>query len=93
LARYLVERHFSVGTEEMQAMGRRSREILEERFPDVKWEHSHVAVDEDGNVQTFCLYEAPDEDSIRRHANELGSHEVTRVAEIVGDVTPADFPS
>ncbi|MFL5823847.1 MAG: nickel-binding protein [Solirubrobacteraceae bacterium] len=93
MPRYLVERQFSVGQDEMQTLGRRSREIAEERFPEVKWEHSHVAVGDDGNVQTFCLYEAPDESSIRQHAQELGSHQILRVAEIVGDVTPADFPS
>jgi hypothetical protein len=43
-------------------------------------------------VKTFCLYAAPSEDVIRRHAQELGHHEVLRVVEIVGDVTAADFP-
>lgn len=93
MPRYLVERQFSVGEEQMNALGRRSREIAEERFPEITWEYSHVAVDDDGRVQTFCLYEAPSEDVIRRHAQELGWHQIVRVAEIVGDVTPADFPS
>jgi hypothetical protein len=91
--RFLVERQFSVGQEQMDAVGRRSREIAEERYPDIVWEHSHVAIGEDGRVHTFCMYEAPDEDQIRRHAHELGMHEVLRMSEIVGDVTPADFPS
>jgi hypothetical protein len=43
-------------------------------------------------VRTFCLYEAPSEDDVRRHAQELGQHEVLRISEIAGDVTPADFP-
>ena len=93
MPRYLVERHFAVGQDEMQTLGRRSREIAEQKFPEVKWEHSHVAVGDDGLVETFCVYEAPDEDSIRAHAQDLGHHEIRRVAEIVGDVTPADFPS
>jgi Protein of unknown function (DUF4242) len=90
--RYLVERQFSVGEAQMDAIGRRSREVAQERFPEILWEHSHVAIDDDGRVKTFCLYEAPSEDIIRRHADELGQHEVLRIAEIVGDVTPADFP-
>ena len=93
MPRYLVERQFNVGQEQMNAVGRRSREIVEERFPEISWEHSHVAIEDDGRVKTFCLYEAPSEDVIRRHAQELGQHEVLRVAEIVGDVTPADFPA
>ena len=59
MARYLVERQFSVGQAEMDAVGQRSRAILEERFPGITWEHSHVAIGEDGCVQTFCLYSAP----------------------------------
>lgn len=93
MPRYLVERQFSVGQEQMNVVGRRSRTIVEERFPEISWEHSHVAIEDDGRVKTFCLYEAPSEDVIRRHAQELGQHEILRVAEIVGDVTPADFPA
>jgi Protein of unknown function (DUF4242) len=91
--RFLVERQFNVGQEQMDAVGRRSREILEERYPAVVWEMSHVAIGDDGRVQTFCLYSSPDEDQIREHAQELGMHEILRLSEIVGDVTPADFPS
>jgi hypothetical protein len=92
VARYLIERSFTVGQEQMNAVGRRSRQIAEERYPAIHWEHSHVAVDDDGRVMTFCVYEAPNEDLLLSHARELGDHEVLRIAEIVGDVTPDDFP-
>ena len=92
MPRYLVERQFSVGQAQMDAIGRRSREIAQARFPEILWEHSHVAIGDDGRVKTFCLYEAPSEDMVRGHAAELGQHEVLRISEIVGDVTPADFP-
>ena len=93
MPRYLVERQFSVGQEQMNVVGRRSREIAEERYPGITWEHSHVTVGDDGRVKTFCVYAATDEDEIRNHAQELGQHEILRVSEVVGDVTPADFPS
>jgi hypothetical protein len=92
MPRYLVERQFSVGQEQMNAVSRRSREIARDHFPEIKWDHSHVAIGDDGRVKTFCLYEAPSEDDVRRHAQELGQHEVLRISEIAGDVTPADFP-
>jgi Protein of unknown function (DUF4242) len=92
MARYLVERQFEVGQEEMPVVSRRSRQLLEENFPEITWEHSHVAVGDDGSVKTFCLYEAPSEDAVRQHAKELGLHEIDAIYEIVGDVTPADFP-
>jgi Protein of unknown function (DUF4242) len=90
--RYLIERCFDVGQEQMNAVGRRSRQIAEERYPSITWEHSHVVLSEDGRVQTFCVYSAPDEDQLRSHAEELGDHTVLQIAEIVGDVTPDDFP-
>jgi hypothetical protein len=51
LPRYLVERQFSVGEEQMTEVGRRSRQIVKEQFPEITWEHSHVAVDEGGGVR------------------------------------------
>lgn len=93
MPRYMVERLFVVGQEQMDRVGRRSREIIEGQYPSITWEHSHVAIDDDGRVRTFCLYEAENEDDIRSHAQDLGQHEILRVKEIVGDVTPADFPA
>lgn len=92
MPRYLIERTFFVNEQEMQAVGRRSREIATEKFPQIVWEHSHVLVDDSGNVRTVCVYDAPDEDTVRRHADSLGQHRVDSIAEIVGDVTPDDFP-
>jgi hypothetical protein len=92
MPRYLVERQFEVHEAEMPAVGRRSRQIREEHFPEIVWEHSHVAVDETGLVKTFCLYAAPSEIMVRQHAKELGMHEIVAIHEIAGDVTPDDFP-
>jgi hypothetical protein len=89
---YLLERQFEVGEEDMPAVGRRSRSLIEGQFPEITWNHSHVTLDERGMVKTFCLYDAPDEGAVRRHANQLGMHQVLAVYEVVGDVTPKDFP-
>jgi hypothetical protein len=51
-----------------------------------------VTIDDDGLVRTFCVYAAPDEQTVRDHAGYLGKHQVEAITEIVGDVTPADFP-
>jgi hypothetical protein len=92
MPRYLVERTFFVTEQEMQEVGRRSREIANEKFPEITWEHSHVLLDEEGNVKTVCVYVAPDQETVRAHAELLGQHRVERVEEIAGDVTPEDFP-
>ena len=93
MPRYLVVRTFDVGEEEMLEVGRRSNEVIEGGYPQIVWEHSHVVVNDDGKVMTYCVYEAPDEDTVRDHAVDLGRHTVDAVHEIAGDVTPANFPT
>jgi hypothetical protein len=92
MPRFLIVRKFDVDAEEMPVVGRASRVAIEEKFPEITWEHSHVTVDDEGVVRTYCVYAAPDEETVREHAEALGHHEVEALREIAGDVTPADFP-
>ncbi len=93
MPRYIVERTWDdLDEEAMDQAGARSKRIAEERYPEITWEHSHVAVGDDGRVKTFCLHAAPSEDIVRQHAEKLGRHQIESIYEIVGDVTPADFP-
>jgi hypothetical protein len=92
MPRYLVERRFDVTEDAMPQVGRKSRIVLRDDVPTVTWELSHVVVNDDGLVTTFCIYDAPSEDEIHEHAKRLGSHNVAAVHEIAGDVTPEDFP-
>ena len=92
MPRYLVIRRFSVSELEMPTVGRRSRVLVEDEFPEITWEHSHVVVEPSGNVSTYCIYEAPDEEMVYEHSKRLGQHTIEVLAEIAGDVTPADFP-
>jgi hypothetical protein len=78
MPRYLIVRSFEVGESDMPAVGRRSREIV---------------VDDTGNVRTFCVYAAPSEEIVREHSSRLGRHRIDSIDEIVGDVTPSDFPA
>ena len=92
MPRYLIERTYEVDEEGMPAVGRRSNEVTRDHFPEIVWEHSHVVVDSEGNLKSFCVYTAPSEAMVREHAVLLGSHVVNNVYEIGGDVTPDDFP-
>jgi hypothetical protein len=91
MPRYLIERTFEVDENEMPRIGRSSNEVIAS-LPGVVWEHSHVVMDEEGRVKTFCIYEAPDLETVREHSSRLGEHALDRIYEIGGDVTPADFP-
>ena len=92
MPRYLIVRSFSVPEGEMSRVGSRSRTLIENEFKDIVWEHSHVVVDSDGKVKTYCVYQAPDEEAVRAHSKALGNHDVDTMYEIAGDVSPADFP-
>jgi Protein of unknown function (DUF4242) len=91
--RYLIVREFEVTESQMPTVGRRSREVIEEQFPEITWEHSHVVVNDDGAVRTYCVYTAPSEEAILAHSAALGQHTIASLHEIAGDVTPADFPA
>jgi hypothetical protein len=92
MPKYLIERTFDIDEEAMPEVGRRSRRIIEEQLPEIVWEHSHVVADSDGTLKSFCVYIAPNEEMVRRHAELLGQHVVDHVYEVGGDVSPADFP-
>jgi hypothetical protein len=92
MPRYLIARTFEVDEQQMPNVGRRSREVIEEHMPEITWEHSHVVVDDNGTVQTYCVYSAPNEEAILEHSRMLGQHTIDLLREIAGDVTPADFP-
>jgi hypothetical protein len=56
MPKYLIVRTFTVDADEMPVVGHRSKKIAQERFPQIVWEHSHVVVDDEGKVRTFCVY-------------------------------------
>lgn len=92
MPRYLIVRRFDVNESAMPTVGRRSRELVENEFPEVTWEHSHVVIGDDGFVSTYCIYDAPNEEIVRKHSTRLGQHRIESLSEIAGDVTPEDFP-
>ena len=93
MPRYMIVRSFDVTADEMPGVGKRSRELVDSEFPEIVWEHSHVVVDANGKVRTFCVYDAPNLDLVRAHSRRVGQHEIDSIDLIPGDVTPADFPA
>ena len=91
MPRYVIERVYGTAVQEdMARIGSRSKNVAREHFPDLTWEHSHVVSDESG-IKSFCVYEAPSEERLREHAQQVGEHTVTHIYAIAADVTPADF--
>ena len=61
----------------------RSMQTLKEMGPQIQWLHSYVTED-----KVYCVYLAPDEDSIREHARRVGIP-ADRVAAVRRLIEPA----
>lgn len=71
---------------ELEQAGKRSTEVADSDFPDeIRWIRSYVVAEEDGELGTVCIYEAADEDAVRRHADAVGmpADEVLAIADTV----------
>ena len=51
----------------------RSKEVADEEFPgDIRWIRSYVIAEEDGTLGSICIYQATDQEAIRKHADRVG---------------------
>jgi hypothetical protein len=74
----------SLSHDELAAISKKSCSVLNQLGPAIRWIHSYVTDD-----RIYCIYSAPDEALIRRHA-ELGgfpANRITRVASIIDPST------
>jgi hypothetical protein len=62
-----------------------SLQTLKEMGPQIQWPHSYVTED-----KVYCVYLAPDEDSIRKHARRAGLP-ADRVAAVRRLIDPANL--
>ena len=86
-AQFVIERDIpgagSLSAEELAAISRKSCTVLDELGPSIKWIHSYVTGD-----RVYCIYSAPDEAIIRRHA-ELGGFPANRISRIASIIDPS----
>jgi hypothetical protein len=87
MPRYLVERRLGAITDDdLQAAVDRTTLVREKDFPEVVWEHTHVVRD-DGGLTGFCVYMAPDPETIRDVSQAAGIP-ADRIYEIHSDIVP-----
>ena len=71
MPKYVIEREIAgagnLSPEELQEVSLRSLASLRELGPTIQWLHSFVTAD-----KIYCVYLAPDEDTVRRHAEMTG---------------------
>lgn len=84
--RFLVERDIpgvgSMSLVELCGAARASNQAIGQIGSAIQWQHSYVADD-----KTFCIYLAPDEATIRKHA-ELSGIPVSRIVEVGQIIDP-----
>jgi hypothetical protein len=71
MPQYVIEREIpgvgDLSDAELQEVSRKSVSVLRDMGPEIKWLHSYVTGD-----KVYCVYLAPDEESIREHARRVG---------------------
>ena len=72
--------------EEVQGVARRAKEVADSDFVgEVRWIRSYVLAESDGTLGSVCIYQAVDEEAIRRHSHRVGmpADEIFPVADTV----------
>jgi hypothetical protein len=81
----IVRRNGWASPEELQAAAARSTTEGDKPGSGVRWIRSYVVAEENGDVGTFCIYEAESPEAIRAHADAatLPVDEIVPVADTV----------
>ena len=86
MPKFLIERELagagSLSPEELRGVSQKSCGVLRELGPQIQWVESYVTDD-----KIYCVYIAPDEEMVRRHA-EQGGFPADRVSEIRRMIDP-----
>jgi hypothetical protein len=71
MPQYVIEREIrgigNLSDAEFQKIAKKSVAVLKEMGPEIRWLHSYVTGD-----KIYCVYLAPDEETIREHARRGG---------------------
>lgn len=86
MPKYVIERELpgagDLSPDDLHGVARKSCGILEEMGPRIQWQQSYVTGD-----KIYCVYIAPDEDTIREHA-EKGGFPANRISEVTAIIDP-----
>ena len=88
MPKFLIERNLPgaglLSAQELEAISRKSNDVLSTMGGRAQWQHSYVAGD-----KIYCVYVAEDEAAVREHAVAGGfpANVVSRVSTIIDPVT------
>jgi Protein of unknown function (DUF4242) len=86
MPKFVIEREIpgagNLTAEQLQAISQKSCGVLHDLGPSIQWIHSYVTDD-----KVYCIYIAPDEALVRKHA-ALGGFPANKVSEVKVVVDP-----
>lgn len=88
MPKYVIEREIpdagSLTAEQLQGISQKSCGVLRDMGPRIQWLESYVTDD-----KVYCIYIAPDEASIKAHAEQGGfpANKISRIKTIIDPTT------
>jgi hypothetical protein len=86
MPKYIIEREIpgagKLSADELRGASEKSCSVLQRLGPQIQWLQSYVTGD-----KLYCVYIAPNEDLIRKHAQE-GGFPANRISEIKSVIDP-----
>jgi hypothetical protein len=86
MPKFVIEREIpAVGkwsSDQLRAVSQTSCGVLREMGPQIQWVQSYVTDD-----KIYCVYIAPDEDSVRKHA-QMGGFPANKVSQVRAVIDP-----
>ncbi len=87
MPKFVIERDIpgagKLSPEQLRGISQKSCGVLREMGPRIQWVQSYVTDD-----RIYCVYLAPDEEAVRRHA-ELGGFPANRISQVRSVIDPA----
>ncbi|NUY79353.1 DUF4242 domain-containing protein [Flavobacterium sp. MAH-1] len=87
MPKYVIEREIpgagNLTQEQLKSISQTSCDVLRKMSPEINWIHSYVTDD-----KIFCVYQAPNEEMIREHA-ERGGFPVNKISKVSTVIDPA----
>jgi hypothetical protein len=88
MPKFVIEREIpeagKLSPGQLQAISQTSCGVLREMGPQIQWVQSYVTDD-----KIYCIYIAPDEDAVRKHAQKGGfpANKVSRIRSMIDPTT------
>lgn len=86
MPKFIIEREIpgagKLSSQDLHGIAQKSCGVLQEMGPRIQWQESYVTGD-----KIYCVYNAPDEESVREHAR-LGGFPANAVNRVVARIDP-----